>query len=95
MTVTFQKNTIYGFPPIPLRSHRHTNMAMALRPRQPYSIAVPSTRGWLHPLVPEEREVWRRRWSLPLRVRKGRFSKASLIVMKFSKENFLKKPFKP
>ena len=26
--------------------------------RQPYSVAVPSTGGRLHPLVPEEREAW-------------------------------------
>ena len=26
--------------------------------RQPYSVAVLSTGGRLHPLVPEEREVW-------------------------------------
>ena len=26
--------------------------------RQPYSVAVPSTGGRLHPLVPEEREDW-------------------------------------
>ena len=26
--------------------------------RQPYSAAVPSTGGRLHPLVPEEREAW-------------------------------------
>ena len=29
-------------------------MARALMPRQPYSVAVPSTGGRLHPLVPEE-----------------------------------------
>ena len=34
------------------------NMARALMPRQPYSVAVPSTGGRLHPLVPEEREAW-------------------------------------
>ncbi len=28
------------------------------RVRQPYSVAVPSTRGRLHPLVPEDREAW-------------------------------------
>ena len=37
----------------------------ALMPRQPYSEAVLSTGGRLHPLVPEEREAWRERWSLP------------------------------
>ena len=26
--------------------------------RQPYRVAVPGTRGRLHPLVPEEREAW-------------------------------------
>ena len=26
--------------------------------RQPYSVAVPSTGGRLHPLVPEGREAW-------------------------------------
>lgn len=26
--------------------------------RQPYSVAVSSTGGRLHPLVPEEREAW-------------------------------------
>ena len=31
--------------------------------RQPYSVAVPSTGGRLHPLVPEEREAWGERWS--------------------------------
>ena len=34
------------------------NMARALMPRQPYSEAVPSTGGRLHPLVSEEREAW-------------------------------------
>ena len=34
------------------------NMARALMPRQPYSVAVLSTGGRLHPLVPEEREAW-------------------------------------
>ena len=34
------------------------NMARALMPRQPYSVAVPSTGGRLHPLVPEGREAW-------------------------------------
>ena len=34
------------------------NMARALMPRQPYSVAVPNT-GWrLPPLVPEGREAW-------------------------------------
>ena len=34
------------------------NLARALMPRQPYSVAVLSTGGRLHPLVPEEREAW-------------------------------------
>ena len=34
------------------------NMARPLMVRQPYSVAVPSTGGRLHPLVPEEREAW-------------------------------------
>ena len=34
------------------------NMARAWMPRQPYSVAVPSTGGRLHPLVPEGREAW-------------------------------------
>ena len=38
-----------------------------LKVRQPKSVAVPSTRGRLHPLVPEEREAWRERWSSPCR----------------------------
>ena len=29
-----------------------------LMPRQPYSVAVLSTGGRLHPLVPEGREAW-------------------------------------
>ena len=33
--------------------------------RQPYSEAVPSTGGRLHPLVTEGREAWRETWSLP------------------------------
>ena len=36
-------------------------------PRQPYSAAVPSTGGRLHPLVPEEREAWGEKWSSPCR----------------------------
>ena len=35
-----------------------TTMARPLMPRQPYSAAVPSTGGRLHPLVPEGREAW-------------------------------------
>ena len=31
--------------------------------RQPYSAAVLSTGGRLHPLVPEEREAWCEKWS--------------------------------
>ena len=34
------------------------NMARPLMVRQPYSVAVLSTGGRLHPLVPEEREAW-------------------------------------
>ena len=33
-------------------------LARPLMVRQPYSVAVPSTGGRLHPLVPEERETW-------------------------------------
>ena len=35
-----------------------TTMARPLMVRQPYSVAVPSTGGRLHPLVPEGREAW-------------------------------------
>ena len=35
--------------------------------RQPYSVAVLSTGGRLHPLVPEGREAWRERGSSPCR----------------------------
>ena len=41
------------------------NLPRALMPRQPYGVAVPSTGGRLHPLVPEGREAWRERWNLP------------------------------
>ena len=34
------------------------NLARPLMVRQPYSVAVPSTGGRLHPLVPEGREAW-------------------------------------
>ena len=34
------------------------NLARPLMVRQPYSVAVLSTGGRLHPLVPEEREAW-------------------------------------
>ena len=34
------------------------NMARPLMVRQPYGVAVLSTGGRLHPLVPEEREAW-------------------------------------
>ena len=34
------------------------NLVRPLMVRQPYSVAVPSTGGRLHPLVPEEREAW-------------------------------------
>ena len=34
------------------------NLAQTFVVRQPYSVAVPSTGGRLHPLVPEEREAW-------------------------------------
>ena len=39
--------------PIPHRVWRRPLMV-----RQPYSVAVPSTGGRLHPLVPEGREAW-------------------------------------
>ena len=35
-----------------------TKWRRPLMVRQPYSVAVPSTGGRLHPLVPEEREAW-------------------------------------
>ena len=34
------------------------NLVRPLMVRQPYSVAVLSTGGRLHPLVPEEREAW-------------------------------------
>ena len=34
------------------------NLAKTALVRQPYSVAVPSTGGRLHPLVPEGREAW-------------------------------------
>ena len=34
------------------------NLARPLMVRQPYSVAVLSTGGRLHPLVSEEREAW-------------------------------------
>ena len=34
------------------------NWRRPLMVRQPYSVAVPSTGGRLHPLVPEGREAW-------------------------------------
>ena len=41
------------------------NMARALMPRQPYSVAVLSTGGRLHPLSPEGKGAWGKRWSPP------------------------------
>ncbi len=35
-----------------------TTWRRPLMVRQPYSVAVLSTGGRLHPLVPEEREAW-------------------------------------
>ena len=35
-----------------------TTWRRSLMVRQPYSVAVPSTGGRLHPLVPEGREAW-------------------------------------
>ena len=52
------------YPSIPGDPIPH-NLARALMPRHPYSVAVLSTGGRLHPLVPEEREAWGERWSLP------------------------------
>ena len=46
----FQKSISGG--PIP------HNLARPLMVRQPYSVAVLSTGGRLHPLVPEGREAW-------------------------------------
>ena len=52
--------------------------------RQPYSVAVLSTGGRLHPLVPEGREAWWERWSSPCR-RDGEVGKTpSLLVKKVS-----------
>ena len=34
-----------------------------MMPRQPYSVAVPSTGGRLHPLSPEGKGAWGKRWS--------------------------------
>ena len=39
------------------------NLARALMPRQPYSVAVLSTGGRLHPLSPEGKGAWGKRWS--------------------------------
>ena len=49
--------------------------------RQPYSVAVLSTGGRLHPLVPEGREAWRERWSSPCR-RDGEVEKTSSLMGK-------------
>ena len=57
------------------------NMARALMPRQPYSVAVLSTRGRLHPLVPEEREAWCEKWSSPCR-RDGEVEKTPSLMVK-------------
>ena len=40
-------------------------------PRQPYSVAVLSTGGRLHPLSPEGKGAWGKRWSPPWLRRDG------------------------
>ena len=40
------------------RSHPAQPWRRPLMVRQPYSVAVPSIGGRLHPLVPEGREAW-------------------------------------
>jgi hypothetical protein len=57
------------------------NMARPLMVRQLYSVAVPSTRGRLHPLDPEGREAWRERWSSPCR-RDGEVEKTPSLMVK-------------
>ena len=47
-----------------------TTWRRALMPRQPYSEAVPSTGGRLHPLVPEGKRGLERKVEPSLRVRK-------------------------
>ena len=42
----------------PMRSHPAQPWRRPLMVRQPYSAAVLSTGGRLHPLVPEGREAW-------------------------------------
>ena len=44
--------------PISMAVPSRTTWRRPLMVRQPYSVAVPSTGGRLHPLVPEEREAW-------------------------------------
>ena len=59
------------------------NMARALMPRQPYSVAVPSTGGRLHPRFLRKRGLGRK-WSSPCR-RDGEVEKmTSLMVKKVS-----------
>ncbi len=58
-----------------------TTWRRPLMVRQPYSVAVLSTGGRLHPLVPEEREAWGEKWSSPCR-RDGEVEKTSLMVKK-------------
>ena len=43
----------------------YNNLARALMPRQPYSVAVQSDgEERLHPLSPEGKRAWEKRWSL-------------------------------
>ena len=56
----YSTKATFGIPHLPLLHTvpTRTTMARALMPRQPYSEAVLSTGGRLHPLSSGKREAW-------------------------------------
>ena len=66
----FSKSSPCGFIPA------KTPLARALMPRQPYSAAVKSDgEERLHPLSPEGKRAWEKRWSPPYEGGTGRLGK--------------------
>ena len=64
-TVSYKLQTINCNQLSPCGPIPHYHLARALMPRQPYSAAVKSDEEErLHPLSPEGKRAWEKRWSL-------------------------------
>ena len=78
----FSKFSPCGFIPA------KTPLARALMPRQPYSAAVKSDgEERLHPLSPEGKRAWEKRWSPPYEGGTGWLEKNYSLTMMFQRNN--------